>query len=278
MTEGKSSSEPPGPTLDPAEQDSERKRLFNLSAVTVILGVLAIIGTALGLSKLRLIEYAVTVLALAPVIIRCSIPRVRDSRFWEPVLYTTIACVVVGGAVLLLNRGTQTNVNASGPRQITPKASPVIHHSPSTPNASPSSAAPTASFKLPANHSGVNFCYTASGTSANIPAGKVLWLVVLAPTKADTKPTAGNSDGGQPYVVEAIHPSKSGTWRSRRYQLGDPGDVRPYWFELYLADPAIAIPGPDVGAQFSLLQEARFLSVISIHRLPAPPGTSDGSC
>jgi hypothetical protein len=199
---------------------------------------------------------------------------------WDSAHQAVIAVCTFCGVVIAAGGILSARIPAESTR---PTSTPSAHVTPpansSAPGTSQPAAAPAASFRVPENHSGIGFCYTASGTSANIPAGKVLWLVLLVPTTANTKPTPENPDGGQPYVIEAMHPSSSGTWKSHRYQLGDPGETgRPFWLDLYLADPGIQIPGPDTGAQFSLLREARFLSEIAVHRLPPLPGAKDGSC
>jgi hypothetical protein len=107
---------------------------------------------------------------------------------------------------------------------------------------------------------------------------KVLWLVVLAPNGDDTKPVKGNLNGGLPYIAEVLHVSHSENWSSHKHQLGDPGEGRPYWLDLYMADPTLPVPGPGEAAQFSLLQQATFLNEVHVQRITTPIGTKDGSC
>jgi hypothetical protein len=105
MTEPASS---PGPRDrlpdDGAREPERRKKLFNLTVVNLALAVLAIISTAFGLSPRHSIEYGIVALGLAPAIIRYSIPPVRNSRLWEPVLYVTLLLAFPGAAFLVASR------------------------------------------------------------------------------------------------------------------------------------------------------------------------------
>jgi hypothetical protein len=170
---------------------------------------------------------------------------------------------------------TLANGSPSGPRASSTSTSgpaPTPNH-PLLPQA-------TASITSPAPGSTVGLCFTARGTSSNIPADKALWLVVLSPTKDDTEPTSVNPNGGLPYVVEKIKVPASGAWTAHRRQLGDPSDARPYWLDLYMADSTIPVPDSNDAASWSLLKIATPLydKAVPVYRAPAPPRTKDGSC
>lgn len=201
--------------------------------------------------------------------------------------WTKLGVIIAGLGLIIayLGLASQTHWPPFGTVKVSASNASPDTRSPSSPSSISSapptkgkSGKPTAHFSSPKNDAMIGLCYTAAGTSANIAAGKVLWLVVLAPNRDDTKPTVNNLNGGQPYVAEVLHVSASGNWGTHRLQLGDPGDVRPYWLDLYMADPTIPVPGAGEGAQFSLLQHATFLSEIHVQRVPAPAGTRDGSC